>query len=125
MVVLALVRLLAAGLERIRIASLLPLLMLQFVLLSAFLAICIAADPVVDPNAAKMVIAGMLGVSAMAVQNAVVQISLKGTPSFRRRPRRGAGRAQYQRQGESRRARQPHRTRDRRLSPRLYPRRLM
>jgi uncharacterized membrane protein YoaK (UPF0700 family) len=80
-VVLALVRLLAAGLERIRIASLLPLLMLQFVLVSACLAICIAAGPRADPNAANMVVAGMLGVSAMAVQNALVQISLKAAPA--------------------------------------------
>jgi hypothetical protein len=36
---------------------------------------------VANPNAAKMVVAGMLGVSAMAVQNALVQISLKGAPS--------------------------------------------
>jgi uncharacterized membrane protein YoaK (UPF0700 family) len=78
---LALVKLLAVLLERIRIASLLPLLMLQFVLLSAFLAICIAAVPPVDPEAASMVVAGMLGVCAMAVQNALVQISLKGAPA--------------------------------------------
>jgi uncharacterized membrane protein YoaK (UPF0700 family) len=78
---LALVKLLATLLERMRIASLLPLLMLQFVLLAAFLAICIAAAPPVDPNAAGMVVAGMLGVCAMAVQNALVQISLKGAPS--------------------------------------------
>lgn len=78
---LALVRLLVNLLERLGIASLLPLLMLQFVLLAVFLAICIAAAPPIDPNAASMVVAGMLGVCAMAVQNALVQISLKGAPS--------------------------------------------
>jgi uncharacterized membrane protein YoaK (UPF0700 family) len=34
-----------------------------------------------DPDATKAILAGMLGVSAMAVQNALVQISLKGAPS--------------------------------------------
>ena len=78
---LALTRLLAAGLERIRISSLLPLLFLQFLLLSGFFAVCAGAGPGVDPNTASMIFAGMLGVSAMAVQNALVRISLKGAPS--------------------------------------------
>jgi uncharacterized membrane protein YoaK (UPF0700 family) len=34
-----------------------------------------------DPGTTKAIVAGMLGVSAMAVQNALVQISLKGAPS--------------------------------------------
>lgn len=80
MAVLVLTRLLAGGLERVRIASLRPLL-LQFLFLAGFLALCVAAGPRSDPNAANMVVAGMLGVSAMAVQNALVQISLKGAPS--------------------------------------------
>jgi uncharacterized membrane protein YoaK (UPF0700 family) len=80
-VALALVKLLAVLLERIGLASLLPLLLLHFVLLAAFLVICIAAAPPIDPNAASMVVAAMLGVCAMAVQNALVQISLKGGPS--------------------------------------------
>ena len=80
-VALALTRLVVAGLERIRIASLLPLLSLQFLLLSAFFAMCAAAGPRIDPNTTSMVLAGMLGVSAMAVQNALVRISLTGTPS--------------------------------------------
>jgi uncharacterized membrane protein YoaK (UPF0700 family) len=81
MAVLVLTRLLAGGLERARIASLRPLLLLQFLLLAGFLALCVAAGARSDPNAANMVVAGMLGVSAMAVQNALVQISLKGAPS--------------------------------------------
>jgi uncharacterized membrane protein YoaK (UPF0700 family) len=80
MVALALTKLLAAGLERIRVGSLLPLLLLQFLLLSAFFAICSITGPV-DPDAAIMVVAGMLGVSAMAVQNAFVRISLRGAPA--------------------------------------------
>jgi uncharacterized membrane protein YoaK (UPF0700 family) len=81
MVVLALTRLLVAGLERIRIGSLIPLLLLQFLLLSAFLAVGVVAGPGSDLNTASMIFAGMLGVSAMAVQNALVRVSLKGAPS--------------------------------------------
>jgi uncharacterized membrane protein YoaK (UPF0700 family) len=81
MAVLVLTRLLAGGLERVRIASLRPLLLLQFLLLAGFLALCVAIGPRSDPNAANMVVAGMLGVSAMAVQNALVQIALHGAPS--------------------------------------------
>jgi uncharacterized membrane protein YoaK (UPF0700 family) len=57
------------------------LLLLQFLLLAGFLVLCVAAGPRIDPNAAIAIFAGMLGVSAMAVQNALVQISLKGAPS--------------------------------------------
>lgn len=79
--VLALTRLLAAGLEAVGLASLRLLLLLQFLLLAGFLALCVAAGPHIDPNAANAILAGMLGVSAMAVQNALVQIALKGAPS--------------------------------------------
>jgi uncharacterized membrane protein YoaK (UPF0700 family) len=75
--VLGLTRFLAGGLERVRVASLRPLLLL----LSGFLVLCVAAGPKIDPNATNAMLAGMLGVSAMAVQNALVQISLKGAPS--------------------------------------------
>jgi uncharacterized membrane protein YoaK (UPF0700 family) len=81
MAVLVLVRLLSAGLERIRTGSLLTLLLLQLVLLAAFLAMCLAAGARAAPNSAGMIFAGMLGVSAMAVQNALVRISLTGAPS--------------------------------------------
>ena len=80
-VALAMTRLLAAGLERAGIAALPMLLLVQFVLLAAFLAICLAAGPRVGPNAPSMIVAGMLGVSAMAVQNALVRIALTGAPS--------------------------------------------
>jgi uncharacterized membrane protein YoaK (UPF0700 family) len=78
---LGLTRLLAAGLERIRIASLRPLLALQVMLLSGMLLVCVTAGPEIDPNACNTIIAGMLGVAAMAVQNALVQISLRGLPT--------------------------------------------
>jgi uncharacterized membrane protein YoaK (UPF0700 family) len=81
MLVLGLTRLVAAWLERARIPSLLPLLLLELVLLFAFFAIGIYVNAHIDPNAASTVVAGMLGVSAMAVQNALVRISLTGAPS--------------------------------------------
>jgi len=81
MMVLGLTRLLAGGLRSIGLASLRPLLLLQFFLLAGFLVLCVAGGPRIDPNAAKATLAGMLGVSAMAVQNALVQISLTGAPS--------------------------------------------
>ncbi len=79
--VLALTRLLAAGLEAIGVASLRPLLLLQLLLLAGFLAVGVAAGPRIDPNAAATIVAGMLGVAAMAVQNAMVQLSLREAPS--------------------------------------------
>ena len=78
---LVLTRLLAAGLERAGIATLGPLLLLQLALLCAFLAVCSAAGPGLDPTAPTMVVAGMLGVCAMAVQNALARIGLTGAPS--------------------------------------------
>jgi uncharacterized membrane protein YoaK (UPF0700 family) len=81
MVSLGVTRLLAGALERIGRASLRPLLLLQFLLLAGFLVLCASAGPRVDPGVPIAILAGMLGVSAMAVQNALVQISLKGAPS--------------------------------------------
>jgi uncharacterized membrane protein YoaK (UPF0700 family) len=80
MVALGLTKLLATGLERIGIASLRPLLSLQLLLLFACFAICLAAGLPVGLDAATT-FAGMLGVSAMAVQNALVRLSLAGVPS--------------------------------------------
>jgi uncharacterized membrane protein YoaK (UPF0700 family) len=81
MAALALTRLLVGGLETIGLASLLPLLLLQFLLLAGFFVLCVAPGSRIDPAAANAILAGMLGVSAMAVQNALVQVSLKGAPS--------------------------------------------
>src|ERR1700704_2940174 len=78
---LGLTRLLAGALERIGLASLRPLLLLQLLLLVGFLVLCVSAGPRIDADAPIAILAGMLGVSAMAVQNALVQISLKGAPS--------------------------------------------
>ena len=79
-VMLILTRMLASSLELRGFASLHPLLLLQFVLLAGFLILCVVAGPRIDPSGTIEIIAGMLGVSAMAVQNALVQISLKGAP---------------------------------------------
>jgi uncharacterized membrane protein YoaK (UPF0700 family) len=78
---LALTRVLAAALERAGVAPLAPLLVLQLALLCAFASICVAAGPRVESNAPTIVVAGMLGVCAMAVQNALVRIGLAGAPS--------------------------------------------
>jgi uncharacterized membrane protein YoaK (UPF0700 family) len=79
--VLGLTRPLASGLERAGIASLRPLLLLQFLLLLGFLVVCNSVGSRIDPNAVSAIVGGMLGVSAMAVQNALVQISMQGAPS--------------------------------------------
>ena len=72
--------LLAGRPESIGLAPLCPLLLLQLLLLAGFLIICVAAGPRIDPNASDGILAGMLGVSEMAVQNALVQISIKAAP---------------------------------------------
>jgi len=79
--VLIIAKSLVAALERLRIASLVPLLLLQVLLLFGFLAMGTAAGTQIDPKAATMIFAGMLGVSAMALQNALVRVALLGAPS--------------------------------------------
>jgi len=79
--VLGLARWLAGALKPLGMASLLPLLSVQFLLLIGFLAVGIAAGAVSHPDAPGAVAAGMFGVAAMAVQNALVQVSLQGVPS--------------------------------------------
>lgn len=80
-VALALSALIAAGLEASGRWSLRPLLALQLFLLAGFLAISVVEGSHFDPTAAHGVLAGMLGVSAMGVQNALVRISLKDSPA--------------------------------------------
>jgi uncharacterized membrane protein YoaK (UPF0700 family) len=57
-----------------------PLLALQVVLLVSFLAVWVAGGAGLDPIAPTAVVAGMLGVAAMAVQNALVRL-LVGAPA--------------------------------------------
>jgi uncharacterized membrane protein YoaK (UPF0700 family) len=80
-VVLGATRLLAGGLESLGLTSLQPLLLLQFLLLTGVLVLCATGSSRIDPNAPNGILAGMLGVAAMAVQNALAQISLKGAPT--------------------------------------------
>jgi uncharacterized membrane protein YoaK (UPF0700 family) len=79
--VLFLTRLLVAGLAALELRSLQPLLVLQALLLAGFLAARVAAGAHLDPDAAIAIAAGMFGVAAMAVQNALVHLSLAGTPA--------------------------------------------
>jgi uncharacterized membrane protein YoaK (UPF0700 family) len=81
MLVLFLTRLFATGLEKAGLSTLRPLLLVQLLLLIAFLVLCVAGSPWSDPNSVPSTIAGMFGVAAMAVQNALAQISLGNVPS--------------------------------------------
>jgi len=78
---LAATRLVAAGLERCAVPALRPLLLAQLVLLGAFLAVGLAAGDAARPTVPAMIFAAMLGVSAMAVQSALVKIALEGAPA--------------------------------------------
>jgi uncharacterized membrane protein YoaK (UPF0700 family) len=80
-VVLGFARLLATGLQAAGFASLLALLGLQFALLAGSLLVIVFASPSVTPDARGGVLAGMLAVGAMAVQNALAQVSLRGAPT--------------------------------------------
>jgi uncharacterized membrane protein YoaK (UPF0700 family) len=79
--VLILTRLLVAGLEALHINSLRPLLLLQFLLLGGAFVLCLDAEPHPYPEARSTLVAGQLAVAAMAVHNALVQLSLPGAPS--------------------------------------------
>lgn len=81
MLVLFIAGVFARAIERIGASSLQPLLLLQLLALVAFFWLSVTKGPWQDPDAAIAVIAGMCGVSAMAIQNALAQVSLKNTPS--------------------------------------------
>jgi uncharacterized membrane protein YoaK (UPF0700 family) len=80
-VIMGLTVMLAGRLESRGVASLRPLLLLQLLLLAGFLVLGVAGGPHIAPNSTEAILAGMLGVSAMAVQNVLVQISFKGAPT--------------------------------------------
>ncbi len=73
--VLGLTRLLVAGLEALNISSLRPLLLLQFLMLGGSFVLCLPSDHNRDPSARNIVVAGQLTVAAMALQNALGQLS--------------------------------------------------
>jgi uncharacterized membrane protein YoaK (UPF0700 family) len=79
MAVLLLTSLFSNRLERSGVATLRILLSLQLMLLVGFLMLSVAYTARLD--SALAVVTGMIGVAAMAVQTALVQVSLKGTPS--------------------------------------------
>lgn len=80
-ILLAVTKAIASGLDRLRIPSLTPLLLFHFALLACSFLASIVAIKVADPNSLSNIVTGMFGVSAMAVQNAMVQTSIKGAPS--------------------------------------------
>ena len=80
-IMLGLTKLLVYGLNKIGYNSLRPLLLLQFLFLTSFFVLGVAAGSHINPNTATAILAGMFGVSAMAVQNALVQLSLPGVPA--------------------------------------------
>jgi uncharacterized membrane protein YoaK (UPF0700 family) len=80
MAVLLLTRWLVARLDALGICLLQPLLVVEFLLLAGFLVMRVLIGVPLNINAPAAILAGMLGVAAMAVQNAVGQISL-GIPS--------------------------------------------
>ena len=80
-VALFLAGLVSTGLKRVGIASLRPMLLLQFLLLCGSLLLCVTGHAPIEPNEGRALLAGMLGVSAMAVQNAMVLLSVKGAPT--------------------------------------------
>src|SRR6266404_1956338 len=79
--VLGLMRLLVAGLQSFRVGCLVPLLFLQFLLLAGFFALCGTAALPVNPAAGSTLVGCQLGVAAMAVHTALLQLALKCAPS--------------------------------------------
>jgi uncharacterized membrane protein YoaK (UPF0700 family) len=79
--VLCLTRLLVAGLEARRVKPLRPLLLLQFLMLGSSLIVWAASGRPTGPEALGIIIAGQLSVAAMAVQNGLVDLSLKASPT--------------------------------------------
>lgn len=79
--VLALARLLVAGLEALNLGTLRPLLLLQFLLLGGAFVIGIISFHHPITGARDKIIAGQLSVAAMAIQNALVQLSLPESPA--------------------------------------------
>jgi uncharacterized membrane protein YoaK (UPF0700 family) len=81
MLVLILTRIMASGLQARGYNALRPLLLLQTILLAAFLGLATANSAAADMAPTVATLGGMLGVAAMAVQNALGQISLKEAPA--------------------------------------------
>lgn len=74
-------RLFFVALESRDIAPLRPLLLIEAGLLTTFLAAGVVLSPSGSPDAARPIFAGMLGVAAMSVQNAIARLSLPHLPA--------------------------------------------
>lgn len=81
MAVLALLSVASVAIARAGWSPLRPLLWLQAALLAGFLVLGIGFGPFPDPDSLTAVFTGMLGVAAMATQNALVKLAIKGAPS--------------------------------------------
>src|SRR6266446_5837834 len=81
MVVMGLVTLASSAIARAGSPPLRQLLWLQTALLAGFLLLGVWFGRFADADSSIAVLAGMLGVAAMATQNALVRLALKGTPS--------------------------------------------
>ncbi len=81
MVVMGLVTLASSAIARTGTMPLRPLLLLQTALLAGFLLLSVWFGRFTDADSSMAVLAGMLGVSAMATQNVLGKLALKGAPS--------------------------------------------
>jgi uncharacterized membrane protein YoaK (UPF0700 family) len=81
MLVLLLARLFAGYLEHRGIATLRPLLLFQAIFLVGFLVLSVSGGALFQSQSPLGITAGMCGVTAMAVQTALVQIALNNVPS--------------------------------------------
>ena len=80
-VFVAITRFLVLGYEQRNRSPLRALLVLQGVLLASCMFVGQSVSPVTDPDKAGPILAGLLGVSAMAVQNGYGRLVLAGHPS--------------------------------------------
>ncbi|MGA8199510.1 MAG: YoaK family protein [Candidatus Sulfotelmatobacter sp.] len=67
--------------DKQKLRTLRVLLILQAVLLTGFLALSVVLGPFTNPGSAVAAVVGMLGVAAMATQNALVKLDLPGFPT--------------------------------------------
>ena len=81
MVLMGLVTLASSAIARAGTMPLRPLLLLQTALLAGFLLLGVGFGRFNDADSSMAVLAGMLGVSAMATQNVLGKLALKGAPS--------------------------------------------
>jgi len=77
----ACVWLIAKALDRGGSALARPLLLVQFLLLTCVLVLCVAYDPAAHPHGLMPSIAAMIAVSAMACQFSLLRLAVPGAPS--------------------------------------------